>query len=143
MLSAFLIFGCSTMSHKDNKPDYPDEIVIYKIPQFTNYLVGVKCAEVKSRGGTSALIITDKKEIGIFYSLFEDAQNFVVDTFVTSIDSRILFEYRKKGKPIKNVCWANVKRIQKDGAIYTYNKAIEDYLLSKKLIIVFTTDTIK
>lgn len=143
MLSIFLSLGCSTISHEYNKANYPDEIHIYKLPQFSNYFVRVKCEDVKNRPQASKTIITDKTDISRLYSLFEDEQNFTVEPDYDAVDSKILFEYRKKGLIINSICWTQTKLIQRNGKVYSYNKKVEDYLLSKKLIIVFTTDTIR
>jgi hypothetical protein len=43
-------------------------------------------------------------------------------------------EFISENKVVKQICWSEVKMVQKDGKIYRYSKEIENFLLSKKLI---------
>jgi uncharacterized protein YuzE len=135
MIKTLVVILAITVACRAQRTPIPDEITIYKLPQFRSYLVGVTCNRVKEMEGVSKTRIKNKSEIRELIGLLEDSSNFNLYKDTTDIDSRILIEYVSKGKVIKQICWSRTELIQKEGKTYSYSQKIEDYLLKQKLII--------
>jgi len=138
---AFLLFilsltlGCKNISNFYTN-DSPDEIIVYKLPQYNKYFVDVKCEELKNRNGVTKIILNKKNDIRKFNEIFNNSENFKVDNSYSSIDSRIQFEIKKNGKILKTICWSNTKLIEVEGRVYRCLPIIDIYLMNTFGVIV-------
>jgi hypothetical protein len=143
LLSLFSIFGFAQNSNLEIHRGYIDQMVDYKLNPLMTKIIAIRCEEISQMtGGT---LITDTNEITELYGIMEDSKNFTLDTLYTrngSIDPRNRIDYLFKGAVVKSIC-IEQELIEKDGNIYRYNKRVEDYLLSHKLIIKIIGDTLK
>jgi len=139
LISLFVFSGCT--SSKTNKRNFPDALVIYKLPQFSTYLLNVNCNDVKKRVNVSTVVITDKQIVKEYFLVFNNDNLFILDTlFATTVDSRILFEFKKNNVILSSFCWGNPGRLERNGSSYLYNEDFENFLLKKKHIIKINMD---
>ena len=144
LLSFFLILSsisCYSPKSMNKGLKALDEITIYSLSQYSRSLISVKCGDIKNWENCVIRKIKDKSDLREFSSIFQDESNFVADSTVRNLYSRILIECQSKCEIVKTYCWSNVKRISIDGEIFSYTKKVEDYLLCKKLILVIKDNT--
>ena len=133
ILCTSILAGCN-IRNKEITSTMHDEVRIYSLPQFSNYLVAVNCNNIKNMDDTTLKIIRSPKKVREYKAVFDTKNLEFVDTKVDKVEYRMLIELRK-GESIENsVCWSPIERIQIDDKLYSYNEEVETFLLKEKLI---------
>lgn len=134
----FLVTNCKSTKNTSFLINKVDEIRAYRISIYTSYLVNVPCKDIKTKRDVNTVKITDKDKIRDFIEVFENINNFEVDTIQKSIDARILFEYIQNGVVIETICWSKFGLIYRNGNFLQGNTKVNKYLEEQKLIYPFT-----
>lgn len=104
-----------------------DEIRIYSLSMYSNYLTRVPCDKLIEYEGLIQKRITDKKRIAIFQKALFDSNNFKLDSS-RWIDSRVRIEFKRSGNVVNTFCLSKTNLIEFNGKIYSYNEKVENLL---------------
>ncbi len=134
----FLVTNCKNTKNTSLLINKVDEIRAYRISIYINYFGDVPCKDIKTKRDVNIVKITDKEKIRDFIGVFEDTNNFIVDSTQKSIDARILFEYMQNGVVIETICWSKFGLIYRNGNFLQGNSEVNKYLENQSLIYPFT-----
>lgn len=125
------LLGCSSSRTIPNVSN--SQIHIYRINQFSSFLLAINCEGIKSKFENKS-VIEDNPMIQEFEVLKRLASEGNPSELGNSIDTRLLIEFLNKDTVQHQFCWS-MSGFSFDGVVYLSSSEIDSFLVDKNLII--------
>ncbi len=132
VLCILLLLQTYSLAGQEDNSIQPDSVIIYRLPPYRHYLVGVNCDRLKKMPDLSIKRITNQNKIRKAYKKLNDLSVLVADTSFKTIDSRVLIVFKHKDIILREVCGtAMTNMMQVDGRVYRIDSYLEHYLFQE------------
>ncbi len=128
-------FQTSTIIAQESIRSQPDTLIIYQLPMFKHYFVGVCCSQLVKRNDVTIAKFSNRKKVQEAFAKFDNLSGLEIDTSFKKIDARLVILFKNKNEILKEVCATRTGMIQIDNKIYRMNKEIRDFFIANKMMI--------